>query len=284
MVATPFQIEKLFSGSLAKLRTEASYFSTLTDHNPELGRLNESHLVSLLRNYLPSKYGIGTGFLVSGGAEPKQSPQCDIIVYDTINNAPFYSSGAWSIFPIEMVYAVIEVKTTLNRMSLEDTFVKCGYIRGMAKTSSGDPNKCYSVQDKPKQGKPVRYLTRMSSLPPRFFLFGYNGWQSINGLRKNFAKVSDSHPDAHIHGVCNLTISRSLFVQHVAFAKRHERYAALQAEGFHQFLMAMPYHLNSMLPPDRNNLFFDMVNVEHYYSHRRSGNARQEGREPEGQR
>jgi hypothetical protein len=100
MSATPFNIEKLFFGSLAKLRTEASYFSTLTDHNPELGRLNESHLVSLLRSYLPPKYALGSGFIVCGGPEPKQSPQCDIIVYDNINNAPFYSSGTWSIFPI----------------------------------------------------------------------------------------------------------------------------------------------------------------------------------------
>ena len=62
----PFNIDKLFEGSLRRLRTEAEYFSRLTDH-PDLGRLNETHLFNLLRAYLPPKIGIGTGFIACGG-------------------------------------------------------------------------------------------------------------------------------------------------------------------------------------------------------------------------
>jgi hypothetical protein len=122
-----FNLDRLFEGSLQRLKAEAEYFSRLTGHNPELGRLNETHLVKLLRDYLPPKIGIGSGFIVSGGPNPTQSPQCDIILYDALNNAPFYKSETWSIFPIEMVYGVIEVKTYLDQSTLEDAFKKCAH-------------------------------------------------------------------------------------------------------------------------------------------------------------
>jgi hypothetical protein len=51
----PFDIDRLFEGSLLRLRAEAEYSSRLTDHDPELGRLNETHLVQLLRTYLPRR-------------------------------------------------------------------------------------------------------------------------------------------------------------------------------------------------------------------------------------
>jgi hypothetical protein len=69
-----FDLEKLFRGSLQRLQTEAEYFSRLIGHAPELGRLNESHLVKLLRDYLPPKIGIGTGFIACGGDSPRESP------------------------------------------------------------------------------------------------------------------------------------------------------------------------------------------------------------------
>jgi hypothetical protein len=83
-----FDINRLFEGSLQVLRTEAEYFSRLVVHKSELGRLNEGHLVKLLRAYLPLKVGVGTGFIVSGGDSIERSPQCDIILYDAVNNAP----------------------------------------------------------------------------------------------------------------------------------------------------------------------------------------------------
>src|SRR5690348_3558569 len=90
--SSPFDLSKLFEGSLQRLRIEAEYFSRLTDHNPELGRLNETHLVGLLQSYLPPKIGVGTGFICCGGEHSRQSPQCDIVLFDALNNAPLYKS------------------------------------------------------------------------------------------------------------------------------------------------------------------------------------------------
>jgi hypothetical protein len=152
-----FNLKNLFEGSLRGLRTDAEFFSKLTEHNPELGRLNETHLVRLLRDYLPPKYGIGTGFIACGGPAARQSPQCDIIIYDALNNSPLYKSDAWSIFPIEMVYGVIEVKTKLTVKTLKEAFVTCGEIRTMARTPDNKPNKAYIQQLRPKKKTPVQW-------------------------------------------------------------------------------------------------------------------------------
>ena len=200
-----FDLNKLFEGSLRRLRVEADFFSRLTEHSPELGRLNETHLERLLRDYLPPKFGIGTGFIACGGPAPTQSPQCDIIVYDALNNAPLYKSEAWSIFPIEMVYGVIEVKTKLTTTALKEAFEKCGKIRAMAKTPNGGPNKAYIRQVTAKPKTPTQWEPIYGDLSPRFFIFSYGGWKDSKTLERNFIEVSDMGFGAHIHGVCCLS-------------------------------------------------------------------------------
>jgi hypothetical protein len=261
---TPFDLDKLFEGSLRRLRAEAEYFSRLTDHNPELGRLNETHLVKMLRDYLPPKVGIGTGFIVCGGETPLQSPQCDIVLYDALNNTPLYRSDAWSIYPIEMVYGVIEVKTTLKGAALEEAFEKCAMNRAMAKTPEGKPNKAYMRQVTPMPRTPARYQVHLSKLPPRFFVFGYDGWRRPEALEKNFKVLSQKRNGAHIHGVCNLHSSGSLYIRHEAFREGEDRFSPVAKNGFRYFLMNLPVTLDSMLPPDRIGIGFDQIHLPHY--------------------
>ena len=261
---TAFDLDKLFEGSLRLLRTEAEYFSRLTDHNPELGRLNETHLVKLLREYLPPKIGIGTGFIVCGGSKPLQSPQCDIIFYDNLNNAPLYKSRVWSIYPIEMVYGVLEVKTTLNRAAFREAFEKCAMIRAMAKTSDGCDNKRYIRQVLAQPKSPAQYALRTSGLPPRFFIFGYDGWKSAAMLERNFRALSQEQESAHIHGVCNLHGNGSLYIRHEAFRQGDDRFFSITKNGFRFFLMNLPSMLDSMLPVDRIGIGFDQIYLKHY--------------------
>jgi hypothetical protein len=260
----PFDIDKLFEGSLRRLRTEAEYFSRLTDPDPELGRLNETHLVELLRTYLPPKIGIGTGFIASGGESPQQSPQCDIILYDAINNSPLYRSNTWSIYPIEMVYGVIEVKTTLTRRELQDAFSKCARIRAMATTLNGKNNKAYLRQMKPIPKQSVQHYVIMNGLPPRFFVFAYHGWKTAAALGRNFKAISKTNERAHIHGVCTLYERGSLYVHHLAFQKGEDRFSKIVENGFRYFLMNLPATLESMLPIERLGVGFDRVYLGHY--------------------
>jgi len=261
----PFDVSRLFEGYLRRLQIEAAFFSRSTDHRPELGRLNESHLVRLLRNHLPPKFGVGTGFIVCGGSKPSQSPQCDIVLYDALNNAPFYNSDTWSIFPIEIVYGVIEVKTKLSSSHLSDAFELCSVIRKMTEGKPEADQKSYLRRITPKrQREAASFEAYYSRLPPRFYVFGYSGWKDANALESNFKRISESHQGAHIHGVCNLTEDDSFYVEHLAYRKPHERFSKVHGDGFRRLLANLPLSLESMLPTHRTGLGFDPINIAHY--------------------
>jgi hypothetical protein len=261
--SNPLNVDKLFEGSLQRLRAEAEYFSRLINHSSELGRINETHLAKLLRDYFPPKIGIGTGFVACGGDVRDQSPQCDIILYDAINNMPLYNSDAWSIFPIEMVYGVIEVKTTLNKEELEDAFVKCAKIRAMASFRNDEGNKAYILQVSSTSGV-AKYGTYFSGLPPRFFVFAYSGWKTADSMLSAFKEISKVHASAHIHGVCSLRDDDSMLVWHNAHMKDVDRFSSIDSNGFRIFLMNLPAMLSSMLPLHRAGMGFDQVNIQHY--------------------
>ncbi len=180
----PQKIEKLFEGFKLQLKNEGEYFSNLSDHNGEKGRLNESHLKKVLRQYLPEKYGIGTGFIVSNKSlEAKDNPQLDIIIYDKINNAPLYKSETFGIYPVEMVYAYIEVKTTLNISEIKSAFEINKRIRALA-------------EDKHYIGQPF------IKIAPRFYIFAYKS--NPKNKAKMVQNVVDSfrtNGKAHAHGI-----------------------------------------------------------------------------------
>jgi len=83
-------------------------------HNPTIGVLTEEILRTFLRNHLPKAVSVKQGFILSddGGL----SKQCDIIIYDSQNYAPFYRINDIVIVPREAVLCIIEVKTTINNM------------------------------------------------------------------------------------------------------------------------------------------------------------------------
>ncbi|MGB2176328.1 MAG: DUF6602 domain-containing protein [Hyphomonas sp.] len=274
-----FDLDKLMAGTIAQLQNDAKTFSKLVDHNAEQGRLNESHLVRVLRRYLPEKFGIGTGFVVSGGEQIQQSHQCDIIIFDRNNNTPFYASDSWQIYPIEMVYGVIEVKTFLGKRDLKSCFDHCAHLRKMCGNKT-NPNKAYVRQASVVPNQPARYTPRKDYLPPRFFVFGYSGPNRANFIR-NFKDLTVDGPPAHIHGICLLEQTSAVFANHKAFESDPlQRVRVLDGNGFQQFLMEMPKVLNSMLgvatlqqkepgdPTAKDFAYrieqFDMVDLDHY--------------------
>lgn len=233
-------------GTIEQLRTESEFFSNLVGHGPEKGRLNELHLVKVLRNYLPEKFGIGTGFIVAGGETIQESPQCDIVIYDRHNNKPFFYSESWQIYPIEIVYGIIEVKTTLNKTTLRQAFKSCSKIRAMCGTQAA-PNKAYVRQVPAPSRTPTKYTTRKSNLPPRFYVFAYKG-PGPAAIQKAFTELSAEIRSAHIHGLCVLQKKSATLLRHRAYAGSEDRVDVEVDDGLLRFLMKMPEQLNSMLP------------------------------------
>lgn len=87
-------------------------------HNPTIGILTEEILRSFLKEHMPKFVSVEQGFVRNIHGET--SRQCDIIIYDSTNYAPFYRINDIVIVPEESVIAVIEVKTAINNKIFHD--------------------------------------------------------------------------------------------------------------------------------------------------------------------
>lgn len=88
-------------------------------HRGEIGSQREVLVREFLREFLPSKYSISTGFIVAArdGAVSKQQ---DIVIWNSHDYMPLFRSGEFVIVPKGAVCALIEVKTTLNRNDVQE--------------------------------------------------------------------------------------------------------------------------------------------------------------------
>jgi hypothetical protein len=84
-------------------------------HAGEKGRALESEVLNLIRSFLPIEYGLSTGFVAYHGPDgPMLSPQLDIIIYDSTRCGPLVRLESCDVFPLEAVYAYVEVKASLR--------------------------------------------------------------------------------------------------------------------------------------------------------------------------
>lgn len=83
------------------------------------GTINEQAWRQFLSPLLPARYAIGVGEIIAPDTNDtqklSQSGQKDVVIYDPFTSAIFgWNNSGLSLFPIETVYAVIEVKTCFN--------------------------------------------------------------------------------------------------------------------------------------------------------------------------
>lgn len=67
----------------------------------------------LIREFLPQRWGVGTGFIMS--ADRKRSNQVDILIYDQFTTSPIYRDGDLVILSPDSAKVAVEVKSYLNK-------------------------------------------------------------------------------------------------------------------------------------------------------------------------
>jgi hypothetical protein len=102
-------LELYFASIYNKLEADALLFNRQLPHAGLVGAENENAIAEVLRDFLPAKYGIEVNALVIDRFGRK-SRQADIVIYDAERQARFFRK----VYPVEIVYAVIEVKTCLS--------------------------------------------------------------------------------------------------------------------------------------------------------------------------
>ena len=93
-----------------------------SQHHPSAGNSREDIVGRFLKQHFPERFGISTGLVFSLDGE--WSKQADLLVVDSQNNTSFYPDHHNQLWPVEAVYALIEVKTQLNRRDLRDAVAK----------------------------------------------------------------------------------------------------------------------------------------------------------------
>jgi hypothetical protein len=127
-------VQKFYKRFAEAMLTEVENISDAVSHQGDKGRNNEQILVDFLRRYLPQRFSVDTGQVVS--CDGKQSSQTDIIIHDRLNTPALFLAGTSVLVPIETTYAVISVKTTLDKTQLCDAVRQIESVRRLENKAS----------------------------------------------------------------------------------------------------------------------------------------------------
>jgi hypothetical protein len=103
--------QAMFKAKVVELRSLFLATSGI-EHRGEKGGFREAFVKSLLNQFLPVQFGIGSGVVVD--INGCQSPQIDIVIYDKRRLPPIFERDGSGVYPIDSVVRVVEVKSVVN--------------------------------------------------------------------------------------------------------------------------------------------------------------------------
>lgn len=133
-----FHLPGAFAAREKELSARLDIGGALTEHGTLVGTGTEHGWYGLLGEFLPGRYGVVTGKVVDSRGH--QSQQIDLIVHDTFYSPLMFTVGGATFVPAESVYAVFEVKQTLDKVHLGAAADKAESVRRLHRTSTLIPN------------------------------------------------------------------------------------------------------------------------------------------------
>lgn len=177
-------LQKIFQGLSQKLKADFEFLSSQLSHSLSIGEAREFVLKELLRQYLPARLGVEKGIVISSVENELPSKQIDIVIYDKLNTPVLYKAENLRIFPIESVYAVIEVKSKLNSKFLREAIENIKSVKKMTKKSFVE-QKGAIIQTVNLYGKEWEYFPVMG------FIFSYSAIKDIKLLKNEIEQNED---------------------------------------------------------------------------------------------
>ena len=106
-------------------------------HPGAKGNASELKWMSTFEEYLPKRYCLSKAFVIDSRGQ--QSEEIDIVIYDR-QYSPFFFKRENSLFiPAESVYAVLEIKQSINKNNLLYAGEKAASVRKLFRTSVAVP-------------------------------------------------------------------------------------------------------------------------------------------------
>jgi hypothetical protein len=232
-------LEKIF-------HLESQVLSGVLPHHGERGANDEERVRNFLVKVLPKKFSIGSGFVVCSEPGLPASSQTDVVIYDEIHNSPLHRELSAFVYPIEMIYGVVEVKATLRAGDLGKIMSDIRKIRDMADHRwyvdyvpvPKDPSR-------PSELVVGRREVNSSKAPPRSFVFAFagEGWHDIDGLVRSLTKAARRMP-AHIHGL--VVLDRGWYIAQEAYSPDGVKFNAFADNALLRFVNGMIHSVASV--------------------------------------
>jgi len=141
----PDILSQYYRGITQQLQAEVNFINSIFKHQGIKGEGNERILRDLITKFIPKKYGVGTGICVVD-SQGNQSRQCDIVIYDSFLYPSLLSLSSIHLFPVDIVYATLEVKTTLTHDSSAEAIANIASVRKLKFINSEIPNNSSVMQ------------------------------------------------------------------------------------------------------------------------------------------
>ncbi len=133
-----FDLHGAYAAKEKELAAKFALGGQLTDHATIVGTATEHGWSGFLTGFLPRRYGVASGKVVD--SRGYQSEQIDLVVYDAFYSPLLFVVGDATFVPAESVYAVFEVKQTLDKEHLDAAASKAESVRRLHRTSALIPN------------------------------------------------------------------------------------------------------------------------------------------------
>lgn len=171
-------LTKYYQGLLQQIRSEVDLINTLFEHQGLKGEGNERLLRDFLKDFVAKKYGIGTGVVIDKMG--KSSKQCDIIIYDEFLYPSVLTHGKIQLFPVDVVYATVEIKTTLSFQKSKEACENILAAKSLEFIHHEWSDMWMKVGQKP-----------YSTTPPIGCIFAYNSETSVFNTFKNWFQIEN---------------------------------------------------------------------------------------------
>lgn len=130
----PNQLQKLFVALQEQLEANLQIGQKALTHPVAKGDSTELDWVNALKDHLPQRYKVSKAFVIDSNG--KKSDQIDMVIYDWQYTPLLYNKNDQVFIPAESVYAVFEVKPTLNRNNVLYAGNKVASVRKLHRTST----------------------------------------------------------------------------------------------------------------------------------------------------
>lgn len=131
-------LQEAFHKDQSVLAAQLEFAERSITHDGKRGDVAENHFLDALRRYLPRRYSAGSGIVID--SRGRTSDQIDVVIYDQQFTPVLLDQQHHKYVPAEAVYAVLEVKPTINRDYLKYAGAKAASVRQLHRTSCPIPH------------------------------------------------------------------------------------------------------------------------------------------------